>query len=605
MIKSKYFRTVLIFLASAVFFYGCFFNMEDETEALVPASTGHYTVPTTSGKDVYAVMFNPTKTALKNIRQVTGATGLSDFNAVPKHDEVRSASPNFSNVIDFSRVELPQKIHFHPKDDIAEILKAKKNARFISPNINSRESPPKPVTPIDETVGAKTTLYIDKSIDISSGKTEYESASATLKYIGKKCYVWLVDKDSVALTDEQCKEVGISFDEYYELVRNVFGAESDELVPQYGNLLEMNTNNGSKTGTKVNIVLYDLGRLSEDQLTGYINLGYAEDEIRASGVQGYFSSKDYANFQNYQGRYLCSNIGKYFYVDAYALKISPKEALSTLVHEFQHMIHYYQKTLGKGNLHNQVVTSTWFNEMLSVLCEDALKEKINPNDTNGNGLVGRLQEFNKYYFTSGIEYSTDGNTSASYATLYTFGAYLLRTYGGMDLLKEMSVSGDADETAIVNAIKKQGHSTTINGNALTFTNLIREFCDDVLTGQSNSTKGLQRTEFLWSYATTEYKYPLKPLNLRDEKYDWENHLVRDASCKIVNFVSDNAFYNFIDNTTKFVRGPLLFRSGVKLSQLRPYGFIFYYLGKTTGETEISLDISEGAANQEIILVYAN
>ena len=570
-----------VLLACAFFFAGCAFdfgNRNNEEEQIVEAKRQSYAVKPVQGKKAYAVLLNPTLTPLKNIRYVADATGVSGFNAPPTH---RSAN------VDMPKVTLPQNTHFRPKDGIQEFLAAnKKGARFAMPAIENPVFAVTPITPVVDTTTKD--IYIDTKIDITTGSISYEKKRATLKYGSgsTKCYVWLVDDYKGVVTEEQCKKVGETFDETYELVREVFGNESDKLIPFDAQTIDdfKPMTDYSDTGTKVNIVLYDIAP----------DASAITDEQKANGVQGYFSGKDYYAFDKYNGKEeTYSNKGKYFYVDAYAVKINPKECYSTLVHEFQHMIHLNQKTFSSKKS-GGIATATWFNEMLSLLCEDALKEKINPGTPNG--LQGRLQNFNQYYWLSGIEYNTEDSSSAviAYATLYTFGAYLARTYGGIDLIKEMSTNAYADEAAIIEAIKSCGHSTTAGGKQLAMAQLLREFADDVLVGAASS--GLKKN-VAWSESPFSYTYPLMPLDLCSDSYAWKNGT---GSGKI----DDELFYNNVTGSGTFT-GPLIFRPNARLTgrPLRPYGFLFYYLGTTDGSGQITLDISKGAANQEIVLVY--
>ncbi|MBR7064829.1 MAG: hypothetical protein IKI31_06765, partial [Treponema sp.] len=476
----KHFFT-LFFAIFLITLTSCFFDIPEEEE-LVDAGTITFDfnasgTPTNGGR-VYAVLFNPTLTPLKNIRHISGATGVTGFNATPTHTEALYATPetkNFSNGGAF-----PQNIHFHPKDEIRELLRKNKGVRAASPTGKRAASQPPP-SYLDNTTG-KGLIYIDNYIDIATGEVRYVLEKVTRKYGDntKKCNVWLADKDSSILTDQQWNVIGTEFDNAYEKVRTLFGEESDKLIPLKGNQLDNMTN------TKVNIVLYDIAPLSDIEVTNMIKEygiedanGNTKEEIaRANGVQGYFSGKDYYNFSSYSGGSTYSNKGKFFYVDAYAVKVAQKEAISTLVHEFQHMIHLNQKTL------KNIETSTWFNELLSLACEDAMKEDINADGVAG--LKGRLQDFNQYYWLSGIEYATDnGATVMSYATLYTFGAYLTRTYGGVKLINAMSTNEHADEKAIIEAIKSCNFTKTAGGSDLNMRNIIMEFSENVPLGKEN------------------------------------------------------------------------------------------------------------------------
>ncbi len=118
--------------------------------------------------------------------------------------------------------------------------------------------------------------------------------------------------------------------------------------------------------------------------------------------------------------------------------------ISTLAHEFQHMIHFYQKTIllagGRG-------TDTWINEMMSMMTEDILSDKVGVDGPRGvsgasAGSVppyltgGRLPEFDA---NDDISLSTwDSNAPLpNYAAAYAFGAFLERNFDGATLLHDM------------------------------------------------------------------------------------------------------------------------------------------------------------------------
>ncbi len=97
------------------------------------------------------------------------------------------------------------------------------------------------------------------------------------------------------------------------------------------------------------------------------------DNSSNGGVVGYFWAKD-----NYtQSTVAGSNERVIFYIDSvmYANNDSDGDGnadnyweniiYSTLAHEFQHMINFYQRVAKRG-----LATETWYNEMLSAAIED-------------------------------------------------------------------------------------------------------------------------------------------------------------------------------------------------------------------------------------------
>ncbi|OQY31180.1 MAG: hypothetical protein B6241_14700 [Spirochaetaceae bacterium 4572_59] len=128
------------------------------------------------------------------------------------------------------------------------------------------------------------------------------------------------------------------------------------------------------------------------------------------------------------------------------------DTLSTLVHEFQHMINFYQSTVSRN--HNQ---ATWLNELLSMSTEDLLSEKLGvagpKGFTTSDGKApaegsdiseGRLWYYNLYpdtpydaWLSDSADSSGDPYVLRSYSLMYAYGAYLMRNFGGPEVLQRL------------------------------------------------------------------------------------------------------------------------------------------------------------------------
>ncbi len=140
----------------------------------------------------------------------------------------------------------------------------------------------------------------------------------------------------------------------------------------------------------------------------------------------------------------------------------PKIVFSTLAHEFQHMILFYQKSfVAKADY----ATETWINEMCSMLIEDFLADKIgvegprgvSPIDgTAGNSgnIEGRLPWFNQYLFRPLIVDYPQPFYLEDYSVAYAFGAWLARNYGGVEFLHNVVSSPYTDKKAIEYAVQQ-------------------------------------------------------------------------------------------------------------------------------------------------------
>ncbi len=179
----------------------------------------------------------------------------------------------------------------------------------------------------------------------------------------------------------------------------------------------------------IDILIYDMNNIS---LAGYF---WGKDNFKKSAIEA-------------------SNEKIMFYINSELLKKDPKETYTTLVHEFQHMIHFYQRSVVKG-----IEDSAWYDELMAESIEDLLSTKIgykgprnvDPNDGSAGeagNRGGRYPNFNRYNSAS---LTTWQNSPADYSKVSAFGTYLLRNYGGANLLNRMMFSNNQDEYAILDA----------------------------------------------------------------------------------------------------------------------------------------------------------
>ena len=124
----------------------------------------------------------------------------------------------------------------------------------------------------------------------------------------------------------------------------------------------------------------------------------------------------------------------------------PSTMISVLAHEFQHMIHFYQKGVLRDGL-----SEAWLNEMASEVAEDLVADKIESNgpravahDDPAAGEPGnRRGRLPRYNFHNDIQVTTwdSSDPLKHYSISYALGAYLARTYGGAPLFGDVVASG--------------------------------------------------------------------------------------------------------------------------------------------------------------------
>ncbi len=178
------------------------------------------------------------------------------------------------------------------------------------------------------------------------------------------------------------------------------------------------------------------------------------------GLAGYFYPKD-----NFKKSYIpASNEKIMFYVNSELYSKNEGETFTTLAHEFQHMIHFYRRNV------NNIEDSTWFDEMMSEATEDLVATKLKlkgPRNVdyrdgtagNSHNTGGRYPKFNEYNYLSLTNW---GSGATPYSKVSSFGAFLLRNYGGAKILHDLMYSKSSNEEAILDATGVSRFETLLN-----------------------------------------------------------------------------------------------------------------------------------------------
>ena len=319
----------------------------------------------------------------------------------------------------------------------------------------------------------------------------WQQLNVVLRTKGEHCYIWVANdhwingENSVnPLIVTNLKE---KFDSVYPRITNVFGFPDNDK-------------------NRIHILIFDIPDPQNGQ------------------VFGYFMPKDYGPYEET----LRSNECCMFYLDAFLTRKLPNMAYSTLAHEFQHMINYYNKTLFGDKTES---TQTWFTEMMSMLCEDMLQTFLGINDNDSP--ISRMEYFNSGYYRNGI--NEWQNSQYSYACVYAFGAYLVRNFGGIRLLEAIAKNRQTNKNAIENGLKELGYNETFDSVFLKFSQAL------IYEDSVNLTFNKEVKEIL-----NGFEYTFKAFNI------WKK-----------------ANGNF-----PILYGPVCF-SPAKKYELRPYGFTIH------------------------------
>ena len=164
---------------------------------------------------------------------------------------------------------------------------------------------------------------------------------------------------------------------------------------------------------------------------------------------GYYSSAN---------NYLLGYRGRSYSQERLIFFLTSRSNIFTWAHEFQHMIHFYQKVV-KSDFSSG--TETWLNEMSSTVAEDLIADRLALDNSLPDGnppLFDVYKCFTDLQVTR-WEYETSREQEVKwYGISYALGAYLVRNYGGAplfgDIVRNSTSSGISDIEA---ALRSQGY----------------------------------------------------------------------------------------------------------------------------------------------------
>ena len=293
--------------------------------------------------------------------------------------------------------------------------------------------------------------YTEKTVTLRAKGTDASGTVQCLVWVWKDNFTTDSSKDD-KINASTAKFIADTFASHYAHERSVYGAESPYLLEADGtsvSAIPMEHRSECYTGAFVNIVVFDID-------------GDFDSSKGLSGTGGYFRNSDYYKVNGDNPNK--SNVGKFLYVDAPSCNyvktgdwsghkdkdgnsIAAENVISTLFHEFQHMIDFNQK-----EILSKITPSNWYNEMLSMLAEDMMASQLG---TEGSIQKLRFPYFNAYYYRCGPGTYNRSYTVPSYSMAYTFGAWVSRTYGGPELVQKMSRNSSVDMTSMCAAISEQ------------------------------------------------------------------------------------------------------------------------------------------------------
>lgn len=328
---------------------------------------------------------------------------------------------------------------------------------------------------------------------------------------GKNLYVWVADNcwgsessKSYHVTQSMLDEFAPKFlapgddNDIYEWVTNAAG-EPWGPTP-YNNLIGDTDD--------IHIWLMDIDE--DDSTTGTLTLGYyyARDNYLKTSIP---NSNEKLLFTIDAVLFGKTTNGVWSITDFWQ-----KELISTLAHEFTHMIYFYQKQMLKGQFGNVAI-----NEMGAQCMEDLVANKILSDGPRGvpyqtssagafNNTEGRLPLYNLHNDYTLLEWSGDNTeTLINYSKTYALGAYLMRNYGGANFIRELIQNNFTGAESIVEAVNANGGAVSGYGD------LLQRFgAANLLSDRMDMTAGYLFNTGEWSNSTVNITtYNLGSINL--------------------------------------------------------------------------------------------
>jgi hypothetical protein len=548
-----------------------------------PERTVHYTIDVgSSPRDVYLVLTNPTSgeigTPLIENRSVS-AVGRSAAQPAMSEGE-RAVAASMIRSAPFALRDNPEIAGWTPVRPEAVFPRSAAPARPYTaapapsysavPGPDSYTTSPAPGTGEYTESTPAYDFYYDSTSNSISAVLATRVENVPTDYGSKTLEIWVQESEwTTNVTATMTNELADTFlsdggtdDDIYDWLSAVFGEEWGSQAASYINLID-------ETDT-ITILAYPIHIYPDDPGAG--------------GVVGFFWGKD-----NYlRSDYAYSNERVMFYIDSETLSAGsgvwqitdlwPNEIVSTLGHEFQHMIDFHQQWVLRG-----VNTNTWLNEMKSLAAEDLIEyertqrgprgiEPPQPYDeaswgTSGApGIVdGRLPLYNLRNDISLTNWGSTNDVLESYAIGYAFGAYLGRNFGGADFFAELGRSTlSSPSSAIADAIQRAG-------------------------GPGGMT--LEQLLWRWGGAVLLSDDPAQPTPFRVNADGWMDSTTSGHSYRLGSF--NHYYYDYVETSTS-PDPPYVHTGDIAVDDMAPGSKMLYRVGTgLTGTVELAIDFSEG------------
>jgi hypothetical protein len=506
-----------------------------------------YSINGVQGRKILYTRINTSDTSTVSKSNGTSVASVNSFNA----SVVSSSAPVLSSIKEQIDEEvnaiLKEKNITYPEEflpariPINELIK---NDPKVSRPVTSRAN-----------VGNSSSFWIETAKGIKKTRT------ATVRATGKYCEVYVDDDvySSTSVSDKdnkittiQAQAIRDKFDSLYLKMTNIFGELYSEKISGF-----------IAPQSKIKIYIYDIYEDYSQNQTG--------------GIYGYFWSKDLYP----QSTISYSNECPMFYIDSFFLDSDTNTMYSTLFHEFQHMLRFMNKNMPLGTTPD--ADGTWANEMMSMLAEEILQQDLGIEDEHSP--KSRLNTFlNGGYMLSGLNtwLSSDTNNSDvlySYANAYAFGTFLMRNYGGLSLVQEMSANNKYNLEQITSAVRAMGYFASYITDKEIINTLLLEFSRSLFYTDFAGTTSVSNSPKIWNKSFSQtlgsYTYSITPILLSD--------------------------YYTVSGSSVYAGAIGYSNTASALQTLSPYTFQLHVWGEATDNATTVRFTSQGTRNQNEVL----
>lgn len=409
----------------------------------IPHGTTEIAITGLNDKRVCLVRINPSNDSLETVGTVglyaqTERTVNSRQSQENGYVCIENVEPSFDcSSVSNGNTE-PYEIPFIDTTDYDALIKEIEAYNAINGNESNRRV---------NTSSQSFSLGTTKQFNVQYLSGVWDQIPSTLRVIGTYCYIWVADQNydnsstrnnDNKITLAQAQFLSNAFDELYIKETALIGDSYK---------INKNTNVFIDPQDKISIFVYDIDNdYSKTQNAGTLGMFWGNDFFR--------SSNSYTPY---------SNEMELFYVDSHFTDKYPTNIISTLSHEFEHMLYFVNKRLDN----NDTTGETWYLEMCAMMAEDCLATYLSNTYSDftikNDSTLSRLETFNSEYYLSGLtswlsSSNNKPNVLTSYAITGIFGCWLQRNYGGERLITQIVNNDAANKQSITQAINTLGYT---------------------------------------------------------------------------------------------------------------------------------------------------